>query len=45
VHESVVRRMAVEPGYKPVNMPKVYETVPMPVEPRAGTDADEIVTG
>jgi hypothetical protein len=36
--------MAVEPGYKPVNMPKTYETVPMPVPP-GGAEADAIVTG
>jgi len=36
VHESVVKRIAVEPGYRPVNLPKVYETVPMPVAPSGG---------
>ena len=49
VHESVVKRMAVEPDYRPVNLPKTYETVPMPVPPHVGVDtgavADEIVTG
>jgi uncharacterized protein (DUF2235 family) len=33
VHESVVKRMAVEPDYRPVNLPKQYVTVPMPVRP------------
>lgn len=49
VHESVVRRMAVEPDYRPVNLPKEYVTVPMPVAPQhaevAETVADEGVTG
>ncbi len=35
VHESVLKRMAVEPGYRPVNLPKDYVTVPMPVRPHA----------
>jgi uncharacterized protein (DUF2235 family) len=38
VHESVLKRMAVEPDYRPVNMPKAYVTVPMPVGP-GGEDA------
>ncbi|TQF33956.1 DUF2235 domain-containing protein [Bradyrhizobium sp. UNPA324] len=33
VHESVVKRMAVEPDYRPVNLPKDFVTVPMPVGP------------
>ncbi|MDN5000678.1 DUF2235 domain-containing protein [Bradyrhizobium sp. GCM10027634] len=47
VHESVLKRMAVEPDYRPVNMPKDYVTVPMPVPPGevAGEMAGEIVTG
>ena len=32
VHESVLKRIAVEPDYRPVNLPKDYVTVPMPVE-------------
>ncbi|KGT74260.1 hypothetical protein MA20_39910 [Bradyrhizobium japonicum] len=46
VHESVLKRMAVEPGYRPVNLPKDYVTVPMPVRPHAeaSAEADEIVT-
>ena len=35
VHESVLKRMAVESGYRPVNLPKDYVTVPMPVRPHA----------
>jgi uncharacterized protein (DUF2235 family) len=47
VHESVVRRMAVEPDYRPVNMPKDFVTVPMPVGPGPGVEAQagEIVAG
>ncbi|QQO18516.1 DUF2235 domain-containing protein [Bradyrhizobium diazoefficiens] len=33
VHESVLKRMGSEPDYRPVNMPKDYLTVPMPVPP------------
>ena len=40
VHESVLKRMAVEPDYRPVNMPKDYVTVPMPVPPHAGADSE-----
>jgi len=42
VHESVLKRMAVEPNYRPVNMPKDYVTVPMPVPvpPHAGTGSE-----
>ncbi|MCK1419875.1 DUF2235 domain-containing protein [Bradyrhizobium sp. 180] len=39
VHESVVKRMAVGPDYRPVNLPKSYVTVPMPVGPHGGDDA------
>lgn len=42
VHESVLKRMAVEPDYRPVNMPKDYVTVPMPVEPGADLAAGEM---
>jgi uncharacterized protein (DUF2235 family) len=49
VHESVVRRMAVEPDYRPVNMPKDFVTVPMPVPPgmdlAAGGDRDGMMEG
>ncbi|QPF92306.1 T6SS phospholipase effector Tle1-like catalytic domain-containing protein [Bradyrhizobium commune] len=42
VHESVLKRMAAEPDYRPVNLPKSYVTVPMPVGPVA---AEESVAG
>jgi hypothetical protein len=47
VHESVLKRMAVEPDYRPVNMPKEFVTVPMPVPPGPGVEAEagEIVAG
>jgi uncharacterized protein (DUF2235 family) len=35
VHESVLKRMATMPDYRPVNMPKEFVTVPMPVRPGA----------
>ncbi|MGY3077388.1 hypothetical protein ACVWZZ_003759 [Bradyrhizobium sp. LM6.10] len=40
MHESVLKRMAVEPGYRPVNLPKDYVTVPMPVPPGVGAAAE-----
>lgn len=42
VHESVLKRMAVEPDYRPVNMPKDYVTVPMPVGPGHAEAAGEL---
>ncbi|RQH07644.1 DUF2235 domain-containing protein [Bradyrhizobium sp. RP6] len=45
VHESVLKRMAVEPDYRPVNMPKDYVTVPMPAEPGHAEAAGESTTG
>lgn len=47
VHESVVKRMAVEPDYRPVNLPKDFVTVPMPTGPgvELAAGAEEIVTG
>ncbi|MBR0793305.1 DUF2235 domain-containing protein [Bradyrhizobium manausense] len=49
VHESVLKRMAVEPDYRPVNMPKDFVTVPMPVPPgvdlAAGGDRDGVMEG
>ncbi|OAF13485.1 hypothetical protein AYJ54_05735 [Bradyrhizobium centrolobii] len=35
VHESVVKRMAALPGYRPVNLPTEFVTVPMPTPPHA----------
>jgi hypothetical protein len=34
--------MAVEPDYRPVNMPKDYVTVPMPAEPGHAEAAGQI---
>jgi len=47
VHESVVKRMAVEPDYRPVNLPSAYVTVPMPVAPgvEVGEVPAEVVVG
>ena len=36
IHESVVKRMDALPGYRPVNLPARFETVPMPVAPEHG---------
>jgi uncharacterized protein (DUF2235 family) len=33
IHESAAERMATVAGYRPVNWPKTYQTVPMPEEP------------
>jgi uncharacterized protein (DUF2235 family) len=35
LHESVVERMQAVPNYKPVNLPRAYKIVPMPVPPEA----------
>ncbi|MBR0776909.1 DUF2235 domain-containing protein [Bradyrhizobium diazoefficiens] len=43
VHESVVKRMEVQPDYRPVNLPKSFVTVPMPVPP--GVDMAEGAAG
>ncbi|MET4044402.1 hypothetical protein ABIC03_006126 [Bradyrhizobium sp. RT6a] len=42
-----MKRMAVEPEYRPVNLPKDYVTVPMPLPPHVGmaAEAGEIVVG
>jgi len=45
VHESVVKRMAADASYRPVNLPKTYVTVPMPVEPGPGVEAGVKVAG
>jgi hypothetical protein len=37
--------MDVEPGYRPVNLPKAFVTVPMPVAPETQVAEGEIVTG
>ncbi|MDA9443049.1 hypothetical protein XH98_28915 [Bradyrhizobium sp. CCBAU 51745] len=47
VHESVLKRLDVEPDYRPVNLPKDFVTVPMPVPPGVDLAAgvEEVVTG
>ena len=42
VHESVLKRMAVEPDYRPVNMPGDYVMVPMPAGPEHAEAAGEM---
>ena len=37
IHESVVKRMDALPGYRPVNLPAEFQTVPMPEAPVATT--------
>lgn len=45
VHESVLKRMAAEPEYRPLNMPKDYVTVPMPGGPGSGVEAEAETAG
>ena len=33
VHDSVLKRVAAVEGYRPINLPARYETVPMPEPP------------
>ena len=40
VHESVVKRMEADASYRPVNLPKAFVTVPMPVEPAGGVGVE-----
>ncbi|MGY8666261.1 DUF2235 domain-containing protein [Bradyrhizobium sp. UFLA05-109] len=40
VHESVVKRMADVPDYRPVNLPTQFVTVPMPVGPEKPTTVE-----
>ncbi|MCP3462488.1 DUF2235 domain-containing protein [Bradyrhizobium sp. CCGUVB23] len=40
VHESVVKRMVDVPEYRPVNLPKDFVTVPMPVGPEKPTTVE-----
>jgi uncharacterized protein (DUF2235 family) len=42
IHESVVKRMDALPGYRPVNMPAEFQTVPMPEAPVAPTAQEEV---
>jgi uncharacterized protein (DUF2235 family) len=39
VHESVVKRMQAVPGYRPVNLPTRYQTIPMATGPGAEASA------
>ena len=41
IHESVVKRMDALPGYRPVNLPAEFQTVPMPEAPVAPTTQEE----
>ena len=43
IHESVVKRMDALPGYRPVNLPAQFQTVPMPEAPVAPTTQEEEV--
>ena len=36
IHNSVLKRMAAVPEYKPINLPAKYDTAPMPVGPSTG---------
>ena len=39
IHESALQRMKEIPEYHPVNLPKVYDTFPMPVKPASMSTA------
>jgi uncharacterized protein (DUF2235 family) len=42
IHESALLRMDAMPSYRPVNLPKQYEKLPMPVPPaHASAEAEE----
>ncbi len=44
IHESAVAKIANDSNYKPVNIPKKYQTIPMltaPVEPAADADDED----
>ena len=41
IHESVVKRIAMVPEYRPVNLPAKYEIVPMPAVPESPSAAVE----
>jgi uncharacterized protein (DUF2235 family) len=42
IHESVVKRMDALPGYRPVNLPAQFQTVPMPEAPVVPTTQEEV---
>ncbi|HTE94414.1 MAG TPA: hypothetical protein VK678_13000, partial [Bradyrhizobium sp.] len=44
IHESAIAKIANDPNYKPVNIPRKYHTIPMlaaPVEPTADADDED----
>ena len=44
IHESAIAKIANDPNYKPVNIPKNYRTIPMltaPVEPAADAEDED----
>jgi len=44
IHGSAIEKIANDPKYKPVNIPKKYQTIPMltaPVEPAADADDED----
>jgi uncharacterized protein (DUF2235 family) len=45
VHESVVKRMTVQPNYHPVNLPAQYQTVPLPTPPPEAEEVAGMVEG
>jgi uncharacterized protein (DUF2235 family) len=40
IHGSAIEKIAKDAEYRPVNMPRTYQTIPMPVEPAAGPADD-----
>jgi len=42
IHESVVKRIAAIPDYRPLNLPSKYEIVPMPAEPEVASTASMV---
>jgi uncharacterized protein (DUF2235 family) len=41
IHESVLKKMAAGQGYKPINLPRKYQVVPMPIGPAAHEEQEE----
>jgi hypothetical protein len=44
IHESAIEKIAKDSNYKPVNIPKKYQTIPMltaPVEPAADAEDED----
>jgi hypothetical protein len=42
IHESVIKRIADVPEYRPINMPKTYEIADMPAAPPEHEAVEEI---